>query len=317
MIRTKNLTKKYGQFTAVNSIDLNIERGEIYGFLGPNGAGKTSTIMMLLGISEPSGGEIFLFGERFSPRRFDLKKKIGVVPEKHPSGVWKWMTAYEYLQFFADQFGVENSDERIKRLLGRVRLEEAGNKRFHTFSRGMLQKLSIVRALLHEPDILFFDEPISGLDPIGIKQVRDLIEEENKAGRTIFISSHLLSEIEKVCGRVGIISRGRLVAEDRMSSLLSTLNRNREIIVEIENIPRDLTEALRSLKFVLDAEIHQNILHISVEKEGDHRKALSEFLFKRQLIPLRIDEKSISLEDAFVTITSENVDMIASIGGNT
>ena len=193
MIQTRGLVKRYGSFTAVDGIDLSIPRGEIYGFLGPNGAGKTSTIMMLLGVTRPTAGEIRLLGEPYTPRRLDLRRRIGVVPEKHPRGVWPWMTAREYLQLFADLFAVNGARERIDMLLEKVDLAQVANKRFRDFSRGMLQKLSIVRALLPDPDILFLDEPISGLDPIGIKQVRDLIVSENREGRTIFISSHQLS----------------------------------------------------------------------------------------------------------------------------
>jgi len=212
MIRTEGLVKRFGSFAAVDGIDLNIPKGEIYGFLGPNGAGKTSTILMLLGVTRPTAGDIWLFGEKYSPRRLELRKRIGVVPEKHPRGVWPWMTAGEYLSFFADLFEVPRAAERIDALLVKVELARFRSRRIRDFSRGMLQKLSIIRALLHDPDILFLDEPISGLDPIGIKQVRDLILSENREGRTVFISSHQLSEMEKICHRVAIIFRGRLVA---------------------------------------------------------------------------------------------------------
>ena len=240
MIQTKNLTKRYGKFTAVDEVSLNIPAGEIYGFLGPNGAGKTSTIMMLLGIVKPTTGEIRLFDESYIPNRLDLRRRIGVVPEKHPVGMWTWMTAAEYLKMFAELFGLEEADKRIDHLLERVGLAEVKLKKFSEFSRGMLQKLSIVRALLHDPDILFLDEPISGLDPFGVKQIRDLILEENREGRTIFISSHILSEMEKVCHRVAIIFGGKLMAEDYMKSLLTTLAKDREIHVDLEELPAEL-----------------------------------------------------------------------------
>lgn len=211
VIQARKLTKRFNRFTAVEGIDLNIRPGEIYGFLGPNGAGKTTTIMMLLGIIRPTSGEIYLFGERFLSNRFDLKQRLGVVPEKHPAGMWKWMTAYEYLEFFADLYNITSYKQRIIGFLEKVGLLKVENKKIKEFSRGMLQKLSIVRALLHDPEIIFLDEPISGLDPIGIRTVRDLILSENRKGRTIFISSHLLSEMERICQRVAIISRGNFL----------------------------------------------------------------------------------------------------------
>jgi ABC-type multidrug transport system ATPase subunit len=315
MIQTKDLTKRYGSFTAVDRVNLNISSGEIYGFLGPNGAGKTSTIMMLLGIIKPTEGEIRLFEEKYSSRRLDLRKRIGVVPEKHPNGMWSWMTAGEYLQMFAELFELEEADRRIDYLLERVDLLEVKNKKFSEFSRGMLQKLSIVRALLHDPDILFLDEPISGLDPFGVKQIRDLILQENREGRTIFISSHILSEMEKVCHRVAIIFGGKLLAEDRMKSLLTELAKDREIHIDLEEVPPQLPEKIKSLSFIQEAIPADKTLIVKVPKTGDYRKAISKFLIDQNLVPLSIQEKSLSLEEAFVTITKENINLFAGIGG--
>jgi ABC-type multidrug transport system ATPase subunit len=315
MIQTKKLTKRYGAFTAVDSINLNIPAGQIYGFLGPNGAGKTSTIMMLLGIVKPTAGEIRLFGEDYHPGRLDLRRRIGVVPEKQPLGMWSWMTAVEYLAMFAELFQVQNPRQRIDHLLERVGLAEVRNKRMSEFSHGMMQKLSFIRALLHDPDILFLDEPISGLDPFGVKQTRDLILEENREGRTIFISSHILSEIEKICHRVAIIFRGQLLAEDQMKSLLTSLTKDREIHVDLESLPAELPGEVKSLSFVVGTQARGNTLVVTVPKSGDYRKELSKFLIGRNLVPLAIQEKFISLEEAFVTITQENINLFTGIGG--
>ena len=315
MIQTTNLVKRYGRFTAVDGVNLNIPAGQIYGFLGPNGAGKTSTIMMLLGIVRPSSGSIRLFGEDYHAGRLDLRKRIGVVPEKQPLGVWSWMTAAEYLGMFAELFQVANPRQRIDHLLERVGLAAVAKKRMAEFSHGMMQKLSIIRALLSDPDILFLDEPISGLDPFGVKQTRDLILEENREGRTIFISSHILSEIEKICHRVAIIYRGRLLAEDQMKSLLTTLAKDREIHIDLEAMPAELPGEVKSLAFVLDAFARANTLVVKVPKSGDHRKEISQFLIGRSLVPLAIQEKSLSLEEAFVTITQDNIELFTGIGG--
>jgi ABC-type multidrug transport system ATPase subunit len=311
MIRTAGLVKRYGSFTAVDGIDLNIPAGQIYGFLGPNGAGKTSTIMMLLGITEPTAGEIWLFGEKYSRHSLAVRRRIGVVPEKHPRGVWPWMTAREYLSLFADLFSVPRPSERIEMLLAKVDLARFGSRRFKEFSRGMLQKLSICRALLPDPDILFLDEPISGLDPIGIKQVRDLILSENREGRTIFVSSHQLSEMERICHRVAIIFRGKLLVEDTMGSLLSRIAVDREVHIELDRVPADLAARIKELPFVKDAAALGSTLVVKLSKEGDFRKALSESLIRQDLVPLSITEKVPSLEEAFMTITQENVDLLA------
>jgi ABC-2 type transport system ATP-binding protein len=225
------------------------------------------------------------------------------------------MTAAEYLAMFADLFGVQDARKRIDYVLEQVGLTAFKNKRFSEFSHGMMQKLSIVRALLHDPDILFLDEPISGLDPFGVKQIRDLILEENREGRTIFISSHTLSEMEKICHRVAIIFGGRLLAEDTMKSLLTNLAKDREIHIDLEKVPEGLSERIKSLPFVAEALRQGNTLIVKVPKTGDYRKELSQYLIGQNLIPLAIQEKSLSLEEAFVTITKENIELFSGIGG--
>ena len=178
----------------------------------------------------------------------------------------------------------------------------------------MLQKLSFVRALLPDPDMLFLDEPISGLDPIAIKQTRDLILEQSREGRTIFISSHLLSEMEKICHRLAIIHLGNLVAEDTMDSLLLQIATDREIVLELEAVPEGLRKDLQDLDFVYAAEEEGNRIAVKVPKEGDFRKSLSEYLIRRNLVPLSLSVSSFSLEEAFVTITQENVEKFAAMG---
>ena len=315
MIQTKALVKRYGSFAAVDGIDLNIRPGEIYGFLGPNGAGKTTTMMMLLGITRPTSGEIILFGETYHPGRLDLRRRIGVVPEKHPRGMWPWMTADEYLRFFAELFAVPRAEERISALLEKVDLLSVRNRRIKDFSRGMLQKLSFTRAILPDPDVLLLDEPISGLDPLGIRQVRDLIMSENREGRSIIISSHQLSEMERICHRVAIISKGKLMAEDTMANLVARLYREREIHVELERVPKGLVAGLKKLPSVMDCTVNGATLVITVPREGDFRKVISEYLIKQDLVPLSLQEKMVSLEEAFVTITQETVGSLVSEGG--
>jgi ABC-type multidrug transport system ATPase subunit len=316
VIRTHGLVKRYGRVTAVDGLDLDVHLGEIYGFLGPNGAGKTTTLMMLLGIVRPTAGEIVLFGEPYGPRRTDLRRRIGVVPEKHPRGVWQWMTAREYLEMFAELFEVAAAGRRIEVLLEKTGLAAVADRRVRELSHGTLQKLSIVRALLPDPDLLLLDEPISGLDPIGIKQVRDLIVSEKREGRTIFISSHQLSEMERICDRAAILVRGRLVAEDAMRELLARAAPEREIHVELEQAAAGAAEALSDLPFVTDASWRGSTIVVRVSKEGDHRRAIAERLIARGLVPLAIVERAPTLEEAFITITQENVGRLAGEGAS-
>jgi len=312
MIETIDLRKTYDSCIAVDGVSLRVLEGQVYGFLGPNGAGKTTTLMMLLGIVRPTSGTVKLFGQPAGPERLDLRRRIGVVPEKHPRGTWGSTTVSEYLALFASLFGAPRGRTRVAALLERVGLAEVRKRPVRELSQGMLQKLSIVRSLVHDPDILFLDEPINGLDPMGVRQVRDLIISENRGGRTILISSHLLSEIEKICRHVGIIFRGRLVAEGTMASLLERIATDREIQVELQGIPAELPSLIQSdLPFVLGCRREGQTLFITVSKKGDHRRELSEYLYRGGFIPLRFQEKPFSLEDAFVTITRDNIKLFA------
>lgn len=311
MIRTSDLTKRYGGTAAVDGVCLEVRPGEIYGFLGPNGAGKTTTISMLLGTVRPTSGAMRLFGEEYTFDRLDLRRRIGVVPERHPAGAWRWMTAREYLRHFAALFEVPRAGERIEALLDRVDLAGAADRRIAAFSRGMLQKLSFARALLHEPEILFLDEPISGLDPIGVKQVRDLIVEQNRAGRTVLISSHQLSEMERICHRVGILSAGRLIAQGTMPSLLASLAAEAEILVELERVGPELLRGAAGLGFARSVSSEGSTLIIRVGRERDYRRDVGEFLKRADQVVLGMRERVPSLEEAFVTITRENVALLA------
>ena len=309
MIRTENLCKDFDEVKAVRNLNLKVEEGEIYGFLGPNGAGKTTTILMLLGILKPSRGKIYLFGEELSRNLLSLKSRIGVVSEKQY--LYKEMTAGEYLDFFAELYGVRNRKKRIEELLEAVGLLEVINRKVGAFSRGMQQKLGFARALLHDPDLLILDEPVSGLDPTGIKQIRDLVREENRKGRTVFISSHLLSEVERLCGRVGIINEGRLLAEDTMENLRRKLTDVEELEVEVSEAKKETLEALSSLDFVKGITKEGKKLTIKVKADKDHRAEISQLISQKGEVVLGIKVKEMSLEDAFITITQKNISLLA------
>jgi len=310
MIRTKNLTKEYDGFRAVDNLNLKVEAGEIYGFLGPNGAGKTTTILMLLGIITPTSGEIYIMGEPLSKNPLALKRRIGVVSETQH--LYKEMTAGEYLRFFAELYGVKNKEKRINELLEAVNLLDVKNKKVGTFSRGMQQKLGFARALLHDPDLLLLDEPVSGLDPTGIKQIRDLIEEENRRGRTVFISSHLLSEVEKLCNRVAIINKGKLLAEDTMDNLRRKLTDFMQLEVELTQVSKEIIDTLNSFDFVKEVNQKDNILFIKVTTDKDHRADVSAAIAKKGGVVLGIKTREMSLEEAFITITQKNISLLAS-----
>ncbi|MBO2521033.1 MAG: hypothetical protein CW345_04385 [Firmicutes bacterium] len=308
MIETVDLTKKFGDLTAVSSLSLHVEKGEIYGFLGPNGAGKTTTIMMILGLVPPTKGEVRLFGKKLSEDYFNIKRRIGVLSEVQY--LYEEMTAYEYLRFFGELYRVERLDERIRAVLGQVNLYERRHQILKGYSKGMKQKLSLARALLHDPEILILDEPVSSLDPYGIKEVRDILLEENQKGKTIFISSHILSEIERTCHRVGIMSRGRLLAEDTMADLKRRLADEVELELELETVTETILSALQSLPFVVAVEAHGSRLRVKTKADQDYRGQISSTVFNQGGVVLAFSRREMSLEEAFVTITEKNLSLL-------
>ena len=309
MIRTENLTKEYDGFKAVDNLNLDVKEGEVYGFLGPNGAGKTTTILMLLGILRPTKGRIYVFEEELTKNFLSIKSRIGVVSEKQY--LYKEMAAGEYLDFFADLYGVKDKKKKIDQLLEAVGLLEVKNKKLGAFSRGMQQKLGFARALLHDPELLLLDEPVSGLDPTGIKQVRDLIEQENRKGRTIFISSHLLSEVERLCREVAIINEGKLLAEDTMENLRRKLSKTVELEIELSQAKEEIMKALSSFDFIQAIKQQENLLTLRVKSDQDYRAQISETISRQGGIVLGIKVKEMSLEEAFITITQKNISLLA------
>lgn len=308
MIKTRKLTKKFGDLTAVDTLDLVVERGETFGFLGPNGAGKSTTLSMLLGILRPTSGECFINGETVHSDSFELKRRIGYVPE-HES-FYSEMTGGEYLEFFSSLYEVENPTERIQDLFERVGLQEWKNHLIEGYSAGMKKKLGIIRSLIHSPEILILDEPVSTLDPFGIIQVRELLESVSSAGCTIFVSSHILSEVERIADTVGIINRGKLIFQGTMDKVRAVVGSHPAIELELLTVPEGLSSDLMSLPYVEDVQEKGNILRISAIAGEDIREQISREIAKRQLVILQMGGSDSSLEDAFVTLTERNIERL-------
>lgn len=312
MIQTEGLTKRFGQLVAVDNLSIHVQKGEIYGFLGPNGAGKTTTAMMLLGLLKPTEGKVKLFGKELESDYFNIKRRIGVLSEFQY--LYDDMTAYEYLRFFGELYQVDNIDKRITEVLGLVDLDNRKQELLGGYSKGMKQKLGMARALLHDPEILILDEPVSSLDPYGIKEIRDIIMEENHKGRTFLISSHILSEIEKTCNRIGIMNKGRLVAEDSMSDLRRRLMDEIELHIELEKPNDAVTTALTALPFVISAQGEGTHYVVKTKADQDRRAEISRAIAAAGGIAIGLQSHEMSLEEAFVTITENNISLLAKEG---
>jgi ABC-2 type transport system ATP-binding protein len=219
VIEVEGLSKRFGSRQAVDGLSLSARAGEIYGFLGPNGAGKTTTIRMLLGILAPDAGSIRICGRRV--RRGDRAGRMLVGAVSELQYLYSDMTCEEYLAFFAGLHRVTSAKERVAEMLADVGLADRARDRAVDLSKGLQQKLGLARALLHDPPVIVLDEPVSGLDPHGIREVREIITRERGRGRLVFISSHVLSEIERTADRVGIIRQGRLVHEGPVGDVVA------------------------------------------------------------------------------------------------
>jgi len=220
LVEATHLTKRYGDFVAVDDLTFRVGAGEIYGLLGPNGAGKTTTILMLLGLSEPSDGEARVIGLDPARDPLEVKRRVGYLPDS--VGFYGRLSGRENLDYTARLNGLDptESTARIVELLEQVRLTDAADHPADTYSRGMLQRLGVADALVKDPQILILDEPTTSIDPAGVAELLDLIQSlARDRGLAVLLSSHLLSQVEQLCDRVGIFSHGRLVAEGRVSEL--------------------------------------------------------------------------------------------------
>ena len=301
MIKTENLTKVYNGNKAVDSLNLEIAEGDVFGFLGPNGAGKSTTILMLVGMIEPTEGKCIINDIEVARNPLKVKEIIGYLPED--VGFYGDMTAEQNLDYFARFYATMDASERKKRideLLELVQLASVSQK-VGGYSRGMNQRLGLARALLNDPEVLFLDEPTANLDPEGVFQYRELIKQLSDEGKTIFVSSHILAEVSKVCNTIGIISKGTLIARGTLEELKNEFCRvgteNQRIIVEtIEPLPEIEHED------IISAEYSETKRKVIIEAKSDLRDYVSSRLFEKgvKIKEMRMEEPT--LEDVFLSV---------------
>ncbi len=300
VLRTFKLSKSYSGIPAVNNLSMNIKAGEIYGFLGQNGAGKTTTLSMLMGLAKPGSGEIELFGETLSGRNRELYGRIGSIID-YP-GFYGNLTACENLDIHKRMMGVQDK-QCITKKLELVGLKEATNKKVNKFSLGMKQRLGIARALLHQPELLILDEPTNGLDPMGIKEMRELILSLSREKKvTVLISSHILSEVQQLADTIGIIHRGKLLEEIDYKELQK---RNRHYLQLRVSDDRKAAMLLEQGLGIADYRVWEKGVVRIYERLND----ASEVNRKMVAAGLEVSEiclKYDSLEDYFIRLTTDN-----------
>ena len=306
VIETRDLTKTYGKFVAVDRLNLQISEGEVFGFLGPNGAGKTTTILMLMGFCEPTSGTVKVNG--YDPLRepIKVKKSVGYMPEK--IGFYDDMTARENLEYTGRLNGLKSEElnSRISNLLELVGLEDKENQAVGKFSHGMKQRLGIADVMIKEPKIAIFDEPTSGIDPEGVDQVLNLIQKMARQKITVLISSHQLHQIQKICTQVGIFSKGKMVASGSIDNLGRTVLRKGEfnIIMPVAQLTDKLREAINTLPSIIDITSRND--STIVVCNDDISTQLEEVVFRETGFKIHVTVEKFDLEEIYMRYFKES-----------
>ncbi|MFU8868165.1 ABC transporter ATP-binding protein [Natronococcus sp.] len=300
-IDISNVTKRYGDELALEGLDLTVREGEVYGFLGPNGAGKSTTINLLLDFIRPTAGEVSVFGRDAQEGSLEIRERTGILPEGIE--LYDRLTGRQHVEFAIES---KDADDDADDLLERVGIADAADKKAGGYSKGMAQRLTLATALVGEPDLLILDEPSTGLDPNGAREMREIIREENRRGATVFFSSHVLGQVEAICDRVGILRNGELIAEDTIAGLEDAVPDRTRLRVRLDRIPEDSGAALsavESIDGVSEVEVEGTTLVVSAADEAKTTVLRTIEEYDVTVEDFETDESS--LEDLFVAYTAE------------
>jgi ABC-2 type transport system ATP-binding protein len=310
IIETKDLVKKFGKFTAVAGLSLEVPVGSIYGFVGPNGAGKTTTMRMLTTLTRPTSGEAWVAGHSVIDEPRAVRRSIGYMPDEF--GVYDDMRVWEYLDFFAACYDIPESERKrlIADLLELVDLSHRRDDMVDKLSRGMKQRLSLARTLAHDPAVLILDEPASGLDPRARVEIRELLVELARMGKTIFFSTHILADVSEICTHIGIIEEGQIIAQGSMEEMRSQLQPHREITVTVRDA--EAAAAVKALVTPLDGVVNivdlepkggRSRIRIDYTGDDDGVVALNQTLTSANIAVLGFAEETRDLEAMFMRVT--------------
>jgi len=303
MIETRKLSKNFGELVAVDNLDLNIEAGDIFGFIGPNGAGKTTTMRVLVTLLEPTSGAAFIDGLDVTKKGREVRRRVGYMPDF--MGVYDDLKVFEYLEFFAAAFGIEYRKRKsiVDGVLELTDLESKRNTAVDSLSRGMQQRLGLARVLIHDPKVLILDEPASGLDPRARIEIRELLRELKKMGKTIMISSHILSELEEICDRVGIIEHGRLVFGGTLDEIRPRLGIHSKVRVQVLGDEQKAVELLAALPQVEQVEVVGDALSVTFREGESTDGVIARTLVNGGVDVVSLQPEQLKLDDAFLKLT--------------
>jgi len=308
LIEVTELTKRFDDVLAVNTISFNVFQGELFGFLGPNGAGKTTTINILTGLARPDSGTIRINGQECTKNPKAVQHLIGVVPDE--SNLYPELSGYDNLCFCASLYGMRKKEreERAQKLLETFGLKEAAGRKFSGYSKGMKRKLTIAAGIIHEPKILFLDEPTTGIDVASARQIRQLIGRLHGAGTTIFLTTHYIEEAERLCGRIAFIVKGKIVRTDTVVNLLQPVQGKHVMMISVSNSVPELRDNLASAFTNLDFQL-LTPGRIRVESaQPISVGSLVRFIEERNAEVTEARRLRPSLEDVFVKITGIEAD---------
>ncbi|MBK9125600.1 MAG: ABC transporter ATP-binding protein [Chloroflexi bacterium] len=310
IIETVDLVKRFGKFTAVDGLSLEVPAGSIYGFLGPNGAGKTTTMRMLTTLTRPTSGSARVNGFSVTEDQIAVRRSIGYMPDEF--GVYEDLRVWEYLDFFAACYDIAEGERKklINDLLALVDLAHKREDMVDKLSRGMKQRLSLARTLAHDPAVLILDEPASGLDPRARIEIRELMVELARMGKTIFFSTHILADVENICSHIGIVEAGRLVMQGSMGELKARLMPHREIFVTVKDNTAAETARTIALAFegviaaeILEQKAGRSRLRVDFSGDDDGVAALNQTLTTGGVAILGFQEEVHDLESVFMRVT--------------
>ena len=302
MIEAYGLTRKFGELVAIEDLSLEMAEGEVLAFLGPNGAGKTTTIRMLSGIISPTSGYAVIAGRRTDEKVEQLHEVIGLLTET--PGFYDRLSAHRNLEFYAGFYTGLNIDRQTEKYLKMMGLWERREDKVGTFSKGMKQRLALARALLHEPQVLFLDEPTAGLDPEEAREVRELIKRLSEEGRTIFLSTHNLTEAEFLCHRIAVVQT-RLLALDTAENLRQRLF-HRQVAVQLESLPSIIVETVAKLTFVQHVKQDRNQLLVELDDPESTRPELVRHIVEAGGRIMAVSEERHSLEEVYLNLVRED-----------
>ena len=303
MIETKGLCKNYGNLAALVDLDLTIQDGDIFGFIGPNGAGKTTTMRILATLLEPTRGQAFIEGLDVTKNGKKVRRLIGYMPDF--MGVYGDLKVFEYLEFFAAAFSIERKKRKsiVEGVLELTDLESKRTVTVDSLSRGMQQRLSLARVLIHDPKVLILDEPASGLDPRARIEIRGLLRELKRMGKTIMISSHILSELEEICDHIGIIEHGRLVFSGTMEEIRQRMGVQSKVRVRVADNQDKAVELLSALPQIREVKLVGAYIAVTFRDDQSTDGVIARTLVHGGIDIVSLEPEQVKLDDAFMQLT--------------